>query len=134
MFGVQNISFMISRSHFDSRLVGFKVWCHYSEGVRKKMQTSSSARGEVEKETGVQEREKAEDVTMVLTVWLLVRHGVSWYFQVLTQIENRCLFAGGGVPPTKMLKWYYISEVPLFSCGLFLKNLGHPSHDHLKDH
>lgn len=26
---------MIARSHFDSRLVGFKVWCHYSEGVRK---------------------------------------------------------------------------------------------------
>lgn len=34
---------MISRSHFDSRLVGFKVWCHYSEGVRKKKQTGSSA-------------------------------------------------------------------------------------------
>lgn len=41
---------MISRSHFDSRLVGFKVWCHYSEGVRKKKQTSSSAGGEVEEE------------------------------------------------------------------------------------
>lgn len=28
---------MIARSHFDSRLVAFRVWCHYSEGVRKKV-------------------------------------------------------------------------------------------------
>lgn len=41
---------MIARSHFDSRLVGFKVWCHYSEGVRKETETSSSAGREVKKE------------------------------------------------------------------------------------
>ena len=42
---------MISRSHFDSRFVGFKVWCHYSEGVREEMETSTLAGEEVEKET-----------------------------------------------------------------------------------
>lgn len=38
MFGVWNISFMILRSHFDSRLAGSGVGCHYSGGVRTKAQ------------------------------------------------------------------------------------------------
>ena len=46
---------MTSRSHFDSRLVGFKVWCHYSEGVRKKTTDKLLSRGRGRKRNGVEE-------------------------------------------------------------------------------